>query len=57
MQKSSSLIVLSNSAAHKLGIVLQEVLKRGQWSNAGTFFTYYFREMEDSLDLDEQQDT
>ena len=49
--------VASNSAAYKLGIPLQEVLKTGKWSNAGTFFTYYFREIEDSLDLDEQQET
>ena len=49
--------VASNSAAYKWGMPLQEVLKRGQWSNVGTFFTYYFREIEDSLDLDEQQDS
>ena len=48
--KSHSTRVASNSAAYKLGMPLQEVLKRGQWSNAGTFFTYYFREIEDSLD-------
>ena len=48
--------VASNSAAYKLGMPLQEVLKRGQWSNVGTFFTYYFREIKDLLDLDEQQD-
>ena len=55
--KPHSTRLASNSAAYKLGMLLQEVLKRGQWSNAGTFFTYYFREIEDSLDLDEQQDT
>ena len=55
--KSYSTRVASNSAGYKLGMPLQEVLKRGQWSNAGTFFTYYFREIEDSLDLDEQQHT
>ena len=55
--KPRSARVASNSAAYKLGMSLQEVLKRGLWSNAGTFFTYYFREIEDSLDLDEQQDT
>ena len=55
--KPHSTRVASNSAAYKLGMPLQEVLKRGQWSNAGTFFTYYFREIEDSLDLDDQQDT
>ena len=55
--KPHSTRVASNSAAYKLGMPLQEVLKRGQWSNAGTFFTYYFKEIEDSLDLDEQQDT
>ena len=49
--------VASNSAAYKLGMLLQDVLKRGMWSNAITFFTYYFREIEDSLDLDEQHDT
>ena len=48
--------VASNSAAYKLGMPLQEVLKRGQWSNVDTLFLYYFRKMEDSLDLDEQQD-
>ena len=54
--KSHSIRVASNSAAYKLGMALQKVLKRGQWSNAGTFFTYYFKEMEESLDLGEQQD-
>ena len=49
--------VASNSAAYKLGMLLQEVLERRMWSNAITFFTYYFREIEDSLDLDEQHDT
>ena len=49
--KPHSTRVASNSAAYKLGMPLQEVLKRGQWSNAGTFFTsYYFREIEDSLE-------
>ena len=47
--------VASNSAVHKLGMSLQEVLQRGEWSNASTFFTYYFRKIEDSLNLDEQQ--
>ena len=55
--KSHSTWVASNSTAYKLGMPLQEVLKKGQWSNVGTFFTYYFREIEDSLDLDEQQHT
>ena len=55
--KPHSTRIASNSAAYKLGMPLQEVLKRGQCSNEGTFFTYYFREIEDSLDLDEQQDT
>ena len=44
--------VASNSAAYKLGMSLQEELKREQWSNAGTFFTYCSREIEDSLDLE-----
>ena len=35
--KPHSTRVASNSAAYKLGMPLQEVLKRGQWSNAGTF--------------------
>ena len=55
--KPHSTRVASNSAAYKLGMPLQEVLKRGQWSNASTFFTYYFIEIEDSLDLHKQQDT
>ena len=55
--KPHSTRVASNSAAYKLGMLLQEVLKRRQWSNAGTFFVYYFREIENSLDLDEQEDT
>ena len=55
--KPHSTRVASNSAAYRLGMSLQEVLKRGRWSNAGTFFTHYFREIEDSLDLDEQQDS
>ena len=52
--KPHSTRLASNSVAYKLGISLQEVLKRGQWSNAGTFFTHYFREIEASLDLDQQ---
>ena len=40
--KPHSTRVASNSAANKLGMPLQEVLKRGQWLNVGTFFTYYF---------------
>ena len=48
--------VASKSAAYKLDMPLQEVLKRGQWLNVGTFFTYCFREIKDLLYLDEQQD-
>ena len=55
--KPHSTRVPSNSAAYTLGMLLQEVLKRGQRSNADTFFSYYFREIEDSFDLGEQQDT
>ena len=55
--KPHSTKVALNSAAYKLGMLLQEVLKRGQWSNAGTFSTYYFREIEDLLNLEEQQYT
>ena len=51
--KPHSTRVSSNSAAYKLGMPLQEILKKGQWSNAGAFFTYYFRETQDLLD--EQQ--
>ena len=47
--------VTSNIATYKLGMPLQEVLKRGQWSNTVTFFTYCFREIEESLDIDDQQ--
>ena len=55
--KPHSIKVALNSATYKLGMLLQEVLKRGQWSNAGTFSTNYFREIEDLLDLEEQQYT
>ena len=55
--KPHSTRVASNSAAYKLVMPLQEVLKRGQRSNTGTVFTYYFREIEDSFHLDEQQYT
>ena len=51
--KADSTRVTSNTAAHKLGMPLLEALKSRQWSNAGTFFTYYFREIEDLHDLDE----
>ena len=54
--RSRSTRVASNSATYKLGMSLQEVLKRGQWLNTGTLFTYYFREIEDLLDVDQQQD-
>ena len=53
--KPHSTKVASNSTAYKLGIPLHEVLKRGPLSNAGTFFAYYFREIKDWLD--EQQQT
>ena len=53
--KSYSSDVASNSAAYKYGIPLQKVLKRWQWSNAGTFLAYYFRQIEDSLDLYDKQ--
>ena len=49
--------VTSNIATYKLGMPLQEVLKRGQWSNTVTFFTYCFRKIEESLDIDDQQQT
>ena len=55
--KPHSTRVESNSAAYKLGMPLKEVQKRVQWWNAGTFFTYYISEIEDSFDEDEQQDT
>ena len=55
--KPHSTRVASNSAAYKLGMLLQEVLKRGMWSNANLFSTHHFREIEDPLDLDEQHDT
>ena len=45
-----NLRVASNSAVYKLGMPSQEVLKTGQWSNADTFFTYYFGKIEDLLD-------
>ena len=49
----------SNSGACKLGMPLQEALegRSDRISNACTFFTYYFRGIEDSLDLDDQQHT
>ena len=53
--KPHSTRVASNSAAYKLRMPLQGALKREQWSNACTFFTYYFRKIEDLLD--EQQHT
>ena len=40
--KPHSTRLASYSAANKLGMPLHEVLKRMQWSNLGTFFTYYF---------------
>ena len=33
----------SNSIAFELIMPFAEVPKRGQWSNASTFFHYYFR--------------
>ena len=53
--KLHSTSVASNSAAYKVGMLLQEVLKMGQWLNGVIFFTYYFRENEDSLDQDKQR--
>ena len=43
--KPHSTVVASNNTADKLGMLLQKVLKRGQWSIGGTFFTYYFRDL------------
>ena len=43
--KPHSTVVASNNTADKLGMLLQKVLKRGQWSIVGTFFTYYFRDL------------
>ena len=51
--KDHSNRVASNTAANKL----LQVLKRRQWSNAGTFFAYYFRESENLYDINEQQHT
>ena len=45
--RSHSIMVASKSVAYNLVMSLLEVLKKGQWSNAGTFFTHYF----DSIDL------
>ena len=45
--RSHSIMVASKSAAYNLVMSLLEVLKKGQWSNACTFFTHYF----DSIDL------
>ena len=53
--KPHSTKVASNSAAYKLRMPLQEVLKKGEWSNEDTLFTYCFREIKDLLDLDKQQ--
>ena len=51
--KAHSNRVSSKTAAYKL----LKVLKRRQWLNAGTFFTYWFRESEDLCDINEQQYT
>jgi len=45
----------SNTNALNSGILLKEVLKRGQWRNASTFFLYYYREVEEWLDEDEDE--
>ena len=45
--------VASKNAAYKL----LKVLKRRHWSNAGSFFTYYFRGSEELCDINEQQHT
>ena len=35
----------SNTMVYKSGVLLEEVLKRGQWSNSSTFFSYFCREI------------
>ena len=40
----------SNSKALQMGMPLEQVLKRGQWSNAYTFFQYYYREIDEWTD-------
>ena len=45
----------SSTAVHKLSMPWQEILKTEQLSNVGKFSTYIFREIEDSLGLDNQQ--
>ena len=37
----------STSKVFHLGILLSDILKQGQWSNAKTFFKFYCREIEE----------
>ena len=37
----------SNTMVYKFGVLVEEVLKRDQWSNSFIFFTYFCREIDE----------
>ena len=43
----------SASAAKKAGVTIDNVLKQGNWTNASTFYKYYFKEIENSKTFSE----
>jgi len=53
--KPHSVRAASNTKALNAGVPLKEVLKRGQWSNAKTFYHYYYRDIEEWTDDDNDE--
>ena len=43
----------STSAAINARVTIDNVLKQGNWTNASTFYKYYFKEIENSKTLSE----
>ena len=43
----------STSAATNAGVTIDNVLKQGNWTNASTFYKYYFKEIENSKTFSE----
>ena len=43
----------STSAATNAGVTIDNVLKQGNWTNASTFYKYYFKETENSKTFSE----
>ena len=47
----------SASAAKSIGIPIEDILRKGNWSHANTFLHFYYRELRDSLPQDSIKET